>query len=384
VARAEHPRTPDEVDVLRRLSTLDRFLPLWIALAMAGGLVLGSLIPGIRDLLASLQVGTVSIPIAIGLLLMMYPVLAKVRYEDLGKRDTGDGRYYAVSLFLSWVLAPLLMFALSWIFLADEPAYRTGVIIVGLARCIAMVLVWNDLADGDRDRAAILVVFNALFQVVAYSLLGWFYLTVLPGWLGLDTQGFEVGIWEVSRTVLIFLGIPLAAGYLTRRVALRRHGREWFETKVIPRIAPLTLYGLLFTIVLLFAIQGEEITGSPLDVVRIGIPLLLYFTIMWTLGFVVGRAMRLGYAKTATLAFTVASNDFELAIAVAVGVFGAASGQALAGTVGPLIEVPVLAGLVYVALWLRRRLAWPPTDAGRPVPPGGQDAARARTRPSAV
>lgn len=355
-------RSPEEADVLRRLSTLDRFLPLWIALAMAGGLVLGSLIPGIRDLLASLQVGTVSIPIALGLLLMMYPVLAKVRYEDLGRRDPGDGRFYAVSLFLSWVLAPILMFALAWIFLADEPAYRTGVIIVGLARCIAMVLVWNDLADGDRDRAAILVVFNALFQVVAYSLLGWFYLTVLPSWLGLDTQGFEVGIWEVSRTVLIFLGIPLAAGYLTRRVALRRHGREWFETRVIPRIAPLTLYGLLFTIVLLFAIQGDEITGAPLDVVRIGVPLLLYFTIMWVLGFVVGRAMRLGYAKTATLAFTVASNDFELAIAVAVGVFGAASGQALAGTVGPLIEVPVLAGLVYVALWLRRRLTWPPPD----------------------
>jgi arsenical-resistance protein len=375
-------RNPEEADVLRRLSTLDRFLPLWIALAMAGGLVLGTLIPGIRDLLASLQIGAVSVPIALGLLLMMYPVLAKVRYEDLGRRDPGDGRFYAVSLLLSWILAPILMFALAWIFLADEPAYRTGVIIVGLARCIAMVLVWNDLANGDRDRAAILVVFNALFQVVAYSLLGWFYLTVLPGWLGLDTQGFEVGIWEVSRTVLIFLGIPLAAGYLTRRVALRRHGREWFETRVIPRIAPLTLYGLLFTIVLLFAIQGDEITSAPLDVVRIGVPLLLYFTIMWTLGFVVGRAMRLGYAKTATLAFTVASNDFELAIAVAVGVFGAASGQALAGTVGPLIEVPVLAGLVYVALWLRRRLTWPPPDGTPRIPPDGQDGLRVRPSPS--
>ncbi len=357
---------PEEVAVLRRLSTLDRFLPLWIATAMAGGLALGSLIPGVKDLLDSLQVGTVSLPIALGLLAMMYPVLAKVRYEDLGG-TRGDGRMFGVSLFLSWVVAPAFMFALAWLFLADEPAYRTGVIVVGLARCIAMVLVWNELAGGDTDRAAILVVFNAIFQVVAYSLLGWFYLNALPGLLGLDTQGFEISIWEVSRTVLIFLGIPLAAGFLTRRWALRTHGREWFETTVIPRIAPITLYGLLFTIVLLFAIQGDRITADPLTVARIALPLLCYFAGMWILGFVVGHTMRLGYPKTATLAFTVASNDFELAIAVAVGIWGASSGQALAGVVGPLIEVPVLVSLVYLALWLRPR--WFGSDVRSEMPP---------------
>ena len=349
--------------MIRRLSTLDRFLPLWIGLAMAGGLALGSVLPGINDFLDKLKVGTVSLPIALGLLLMMYPVLTKVRYEDMG-RMRGDGRrMFGVSLFLSWVVGPALMFALAWIFLADEPAYRTGVIVVGLARCIAMVLVWNDLAGGDNDRAAVLVIFNAIFQVVAYALLGWFYLNALPDLLGLDNQGFEVGIWAVARTVLIFLGIPLTAGYLTRRWGLRAHGREWFESTVIPRIAPITLYGLLFTIVLLFAIQGDKITAEPLTVARIALPLLAYFAGMWFLGFFIGRAMDLGYPQTATLAFTVASNDFELAIAVAVGVWGATSGQALAGVVGPLIEVPVLVALVYVALWLRRRW-WPDEPVG--------------------
>ncbi len=343
--------------VMGRLSTLDRFLPLWIALGMAGGLALGSVVPGLNDFLDKLKVGTVSLPIALGLLLMMYPVLTKVRYEDMGKMR-GDGRMFGVALFLSWVVGPALMFALAWLFLADEPAYRTGVIVVGLARCIAMVLIWNDLAGGDNDRAAVLVIFNAIFQVVAYALLGWFYLNALPDLLGLDTQGFEVGIWEVGRITLIFLGIPLTAGYLTRRWGLRTHGREWFESRFIPRIAPITLYGLLFTIVLLFAIQGDTITAEPLTVARIALPLLAYFAGMWVLGFVTGRAMGLGYARTATLAFTVASNDFELAIAVAVGVWGASSGQALAGVVGPLIEVPVLVALVYVALWLRGRW-WP-------------------------
>jgi ACR3 family arsenite transporter len=257
------------------------------------------------------------------------------------------------------------MFALAWIFLADQPAYRTGVIVVGLARCIAMVLVWNDIALGDRERAAVLVVFNALFQVAAYALLGYFYLTTLPGWLGLDTQGFEVGIWEVARTVLIFLGIPLAAGFVTRRIGVHRRGRDWYEQRFIPRIAPLTLYGLLFTIVLLFAIQGDEITSEPLGVALIAAPLLVYFAVMWILGFASGRALGFPYPQTAALGFTVASNDFELAIAVSVGVFGATSGQALAGVVGPLIEVPVLVGLVYVALWLRRHLAWP-EPLGRP------------------
>ena len=355
-------RGTDERAVLARLSRLDRFLPLWIGLAMVGGLVLGTLVPGLNDQLERLQVGTVSLPIAAGLLLMMYPVLAKVRYEDLGRMSddgVGNWRFFGTSLVLSWVVGPALMFALAWIFLADQPAYRTGVIIVGLARCIAMVLVWNDIALGDRERAAILVVFNALFQVLAYALLGYFYLTTLPGWLGFDTQGFEVGIWEVARTVLIFLGIPLAAGFLTRRIGIRRRGRDWYEQQFVPRIAPLTLYGLLFTIVLLFAIQGDEITSEPLDVALIAVPLLVYFAIMWVLGFAAGRGMGFPYPQTAALSFTVASNDFELAIAVAVGVFGAASGQALAGVVGPLIEVPVLVALVYVALWLRHRLTWP-------------------------
>ena len=363
--KSEHP---DEVAVIGRLSTLDRFLPLWIALAMAAGLALGSLVPGLNDFLDKLKVGAVSLPIALGLLLMMYPVLTKVRYEDM-RRLRGDRRFFGVALFLSWVVGPALMFALAWLFLSDEPEYRTGVIVVGLARCIAMVLVWNDLADGDNDRAAVLVVFNAIFQVVAYALLGWFYLNALPNLLGLDTQGFEVSIWEVARTVLVFLGIPLTAGYLTRRWGLRAHGRDWFEATVIPRIAPITLYGLLFTIVLLFAIQGDAITADPLTVARIALPLLAYFAAMWILGFVVGRAMHFGYPQTASLSFTVASNDFELAIAVAVGVWGATSGQALAGVVGPLIEVPVLVALVYVALWLRPRW-WrqQPLAAGAPKP----------------
>jgi ACR3 family arsenite transporter len=370
----------DEKAVLARLSRLDRYLPLWIALAMAAGLGLGSLIPSLNDGLETLQVGTVSLPIAIGLLLMMYPVLAKVRYEDLG-RMSDDGvsnrRFFGVSLFLSWVVGPALMFALAWIFLADQPGYRTGVIIVGLARCIAMVLVWNDIALGDRERAAVLVVFNALFQVAAYALLGYFYLTLLPGWLGFDTQGFEVGIWEVARTVLIFLGIPLTAGYLTRRIGIRRRGRDWYEERFIPRIAPITLYGLLFTIVLLFAIQGDEITSEPLDVALIAAPLLVYFAVMWVAGFASGRLLGFPYPQTAALSFTVASNDFELAIAVAVGVFGATSGEALAGVVGPLIEVPVLVALVYVALWLRRRLVWPvPLRPRSPAPKGAFTDAR--------
>jgi len=344
---------------------------------MAAGLFLGALIPGLNGQLDRLQVGTVSLPIAVGLLLMMYPVLAKVRYEDIGRMSddgVGNWRFFGTSLLLSWVVGPALMFALAWIFLADQPAYRTGVIIVGLARCIAMVLVWNDIALGDRERAAVLVVFNALFQVAAYALLGYFYLTTLPGWLGFDTQGFEVGIWEVARTVLVFLGIPLAAGVITRRVGVRRRGRDWYEQSFIPRIAPLTLYGLLFTIVLLFAIQGDEITSEPLDVALIAVPLLVYFAVMWVLGFASGRVLGFPYPQTAALGFTVASNDFELAIAVSVGVFGATSGQALAGVVGPLIEVPVLVGLVYVALWLRRRLSWPePRGRGESVdlrPPG--------------
>lgn len=337
-----------------RLSTLDRFLPLWIGVAMAAGLALGALVPGFDDALDALRIGTVSLPIALGLLLMMYPVLAKVRYEELGHL-TGDRRMLVSSLVLNWIVGPLLMFTLAWVFLADQPEYRTGLIIVGLARCIAMVLIWSDLACGDGEATALLVAINSLFQIVAYSVLGWFYLTALPDLLGLDTQGFEVSMWEVARTVLVFLGIPLVAGYLTRRIGIRRRGEVWYREEFLPRIGPWALYGLLYTVVMLFAIQGEAITSNPLDVVLIAVPLLLYFLVMFFVSFWTGRRLALGYAKTASLSFTAASNNFELAIAVAVGVFGAASGQALAGVVGPLIEVPVLVGLVYVSLWLGRR-----------------------------
>jgi ACR3 family arsenite transporter len=349
-----------EATVMRRLSTLDRFLPLWIALAMAAGLALGSLISGFDDALDELRIGTVSLPIALGLLLMMYPVLAKVRYEELG-RVTGERRMIGASIGLNWVVGPLLMFALAWLFLADHPEYRTGLIIVGLARCIAMVLIWSDLAKADNEATALLVAINSLFQIVAFSLLGWLYLTGLPQLLGLDTQGLDVSLWEVARTVLVFLGIPLAAGFLTRRIGLARKGEAWYHERFLPRIGPIALYGLLFTIVMLFAIQGEAITSEPLDVVLIAVPLLIYFLLMFFASFWLGRALGLGYARTSTLAFTAASNNFELAIAVCVGVFGATSGQALAGVVGPLIEVPVLVALVYVALWLGRR--WSPETA---------------------
>jgi ACR3 family arsenite transporter len=350
--------------VVRQLSTLDRWLPLWIGVAMGVGLGLGALIPGLESALSAVAIGGTSLPIAIGLLLMMYPVLARVRYEELG-RLRGERGLFVSSLVLNWVIGPALMFALAWLLLPHDPEYRTGLIVVGLARCIAMVLIWSELACADREATAVLVAINSIFQIVAYSLLGWFYLTVLPGWLGLDTEGFSVGIWEVARTVLIFLGIPLAAGYLTRVIGLRRRGREWYEGTFIPRIAPITLYGLLFTIVLLFALQGHQITGHPLDVVRIAVPLLIYFALMFTIAFLWGRASGYGYPRTATLALTAASNNFELAIAVAIGVFGATSGEALAGVVGPLIEVPVLVGLVYVSLWLRGRWFGPsPEPAG--------------------
>ena len=340
--------------VVGNLSKLDRFLPAWIGLAMVAGLVLGSLIPGLSGALNRVQLHGISIPIAIGLLVMMYPVLAKVRYDRLGS-VTRDRRLLVSSLVLNWILGPALMFALAWLLVPDLPEYRTGLIIVGLARCIAMVIIWNDLACGDREAAAVLVALNSLFQVIMFAVLGWFYLSILPGWLGLETTSIGVSPWEIAQSVLIFLGLPLLAGYVSRRWGERTRGRSWYESRFLPAIGPWALYGLLFTIVILFALQGEQITSRPLDVVRIAIPLLAYFAVMWCGGYLLGAAVGLGYERTTTLAFTAAGNNFELAIAVAIATFGAGSGQALAGVVGPLIEVPVLVALVYVALRLRHR-----------------------------
>jgi ACR3 family arsenite transporter len=356
----------DDVAVLERLSLLDRFLPVWIGAAMALGLGLGRLFPDLNDGLDKVKIDTVSLPIAIGLLLMMYPVLAKVRYDDVGQ-VTADRRLLGTSLVLNWVVGPALMFALAWIFLSDLPEYRTGLIIVGLARCIAMVLIWNDLAGGDREAAAVLVALNSLFQVAAYSLLGYFYLELLPGWLGLEQSSIDFSMGEVAKAVAIFLGIPLVAGYLTRRWGEGRHGREWYETRFLPRIGPVALWGLLFTVVLLFALQGEKITDQPFDVARIAMPLVVYFALMWTSALWLARRAGLGYPRAVSVAFTAAGNNFELAIAVAISVFGVTSGQALAGVVGPLIEVPVLVALVYVALWARRRY-FPAEDIGLPAP----------------
>ena len=342
-----------EPDVIAGLSRLDRFLPVWIVLAMVIGLILGRTIDGLDDALDSVKIGSVSLPIAVGLLVMMYPVLAKVRYNET-HRVTGDRRLLGASLFMNWILGPALMFGLAWLLLPDLPEFRTGLIIVGLARCIAMVLIWNDLACGDREAAAVLVAINSVFQVFAFAALGWFYLQTLPGWLNLETTSADFSIWAITASVLVFLGIPLVAGFLTRTIGEKAKGRDWYEDSFLPKLGPWALYGLLFTIVVLFALQGDAITNQPVDVVRIAIPLLAYFAITFALGMVIGKALDLGYAKTATLAFTAAGNNFELAIAVAIGTFGVTSGQALAGVVGPLIEVPVLVGLVYVSLWARR------------------------------
>ncbi|MET9468244.1 ACR3 family arsenite efflux transporter [Streptomyces sp. NPDC006544] len=352
------PRRPTAAEgggVVGRLSTLDRFLAVWILLAMALGLGLGRLVPGLGDALAVVETGGISLPIAVGLLVMMYPVLAKVRYDRFDA-VTGDRRLIVSSLVVNWLVGPAVMFALAWIFLADLPEYRTGLIIVGLARCIAMVVIWNDLACGDREAAAVLVALNSAFQVVAFGLLGWFYLDLLPARLGLgDGEHLDVSLWKIALNVVVFLGVPLLAGYLTRRVGERKLGREAYESGFLPRIGPWALYGLLFTIVTLFALQGRTITSHPLDVARIALPLLVYFAVMWFGSFALGRAVGLPYDRTATLAFTAAGNNFELAIAVAIATFGVTSGQALAGVVGPLIEVPVLVALVHVSLARRRK-----------------------------
>ncbi len=343
----------NEVTAAGKLSTIDRFLPIWIVAAMATGLLLGRVWPKLVEALANFTVGSISVPIAAGLLVMMYPVLAKVRYDQT-RQVTSDRKLLITSLLLNWLVGPALMFTLAWLLVPDLPEYRTGLIIVGLARCIAMVMIWNDLACGDREAAAVLVAINSVFQVVAFAGLGWFYLQVLPSWLGLSTTSVEFSVGAITASVLVFLGIPLLAGYLTRTLGERAKGRDWYEGVLLPKLGPWALYGLLFTIVLLFALQGEAILNDPFDVALIALPLLAYFAITFTMSMVVGRALDLGYPKTATLAFTAAGNNFELAIAVSIGTFGAASGQALAGVVGPLIEVPVLVALVYVALWSRR------------------------------
>ncbi len=348
------PRSEFEGSLLGQMSTLDRFLPAWIGLAMAVGLALGRTFPGLNEQLDRVKIDTTSLPIAIGLVGMMYPVLAKVRYRLL-RSVTSDRRLVLSSLVFTWVVGPALMFALAWIFLPDLPEFRTGIILVGLAPCIAMVLIWNALALGDGEAAAVLVVVNAIFQVAIYAVLGYFYLRVLPGWLGLDRTGVDFALWDIAKSVLIFLGVPLVLGFLTSLIGRKRKGDEWYEQRFLPRIGPFALYSLLFTIVILFAIQGDAITSAPLDVVRIALPLLAYFAIMWTAAFAWGRSRGLAYPKTATLAFTAAGNNFELAIAVAVATFGVNSGQALAAVVGPLIEVPVLVALVYISLWAGKR-----------------------------
>jgi arsenite transporter len=346
--------------VAGQLSTLDRWLPVWIFLAMALGIALGKALPGLAPALDAMKLDTVSLPIAIGLLWMMYPVLARVNYAKI-PAIAGNTKLLTTSLVLNWVIGPALMFVLAWALLPDHPEYRTGLIIVGLARCIAMVLIWNMLACGNNEYAAVLVALNSAFQIVMYTVLGYVYLMLIPQWLGVAGTSLHISMWAVAKSVLIFLGIPLAAGFLTRVFLGRIKGQAWYDTRFIPRLAPTALIGLLFTIVMMFSLKGEVILTLPLDVLRIAVPLLLYFGLMFTLSFGLSYLLKFPYADTATLSFTAASNNFELAIAVAISVFGITSGEALAAVVGPLVEVPVLIGLVYVSLWLGRRLY--PQDA---------------------
>jgi ACR3 family arsenite transporter len=337
-----------------RLGTLDRFLPVWILAAMALGIVLGKIFPDLGKWLDKVQLAGVSLPIAVGLLWMMYPVLAKVKFESVGRLTTNT-RLLATTSVLNWVIGPLLMFGLAWAFLPDEPHYRTGLILIGLARCIAMVLIWNMLACGDGEVAAVLVAINSIFQIFMYSVLGWLFLTGIPSWFGAETTSLDISMGVIAKNVAIFLGIPLAAGILTRLMLIPAKGEQWYTQTFLPRIGPTALLGLLYTIVIMFAMQGDRLLDRPWDILRIAVPMVIYFALMFFISFFLAKQLGFNYEETTAISFTAAGNNFELAIAVAVGVFGIMSGEALTGVIGPLIEVPVLIALVYVALWMRDR-----------------------------